>query len=138
MDEFALIEKFFRPLAWRAKGAFNLENDTAFYAPPKGQTLVLTTDAMIEGVHFLPSESAETVGRRLLRVNLSDLAASGAKPVGYLLNLGGGRVTPAWLRKFCAGLEADQKRFGVSLFGGDTTSGAKTLMLSLTAFGTAP
>jgi thiamine-monophosphate kinase len=137
MDEFAIIEKYFRPLAKGAKGALNLENDTAFYTPPKGGTLVVTTDTMIEGVHFLSNESPKTVAGRLLRMNLSDLAAAGAKPVGYLLNLSGGKVSAPWLKGFAAGLAAGQRRFGVSLFGGDTTSGAKGLCLSLSAFGTA-
>lgn len=138
MDEFAIIEKYFRPLARRAKGSLQLASDTAFYVPPKGETLILTADAMVEGVHFLPSENPQTVARRLLRVNLSDLAAAGAKPQGYLLSLIGGKISPAWLRRFAAGLTADQKRFGIALYGGDTASGSKTLCLSLTAFGTAP
>jgi len=138
MDEFAIIERFFRPLARKTGGALGLQNDTAFFVPPKGQELVLTTDTLVEGVHFLSLENSETVAQRLLRVSLSDLAASGAKPIGYLLNLTGGRVAPSWLKGFSKGLAADQHRFGVSLYGGDTTSGSRTLTLSLTAFGTAP
>ncbi|MHA1544039.1 MAG: thiamine-phosphate kinase [Alphaproteobacteria bacterium] len=135
MDEFRIIDTIFKPLSKKGAPSFNLENDTAIYTPPEGFDLVLTKDAMIEGVHFLPGQNPATVGKRLLRSNLSDLAASGAKPVGYLLALMGGRVNEAWLKDFARGLKEDQEEFGISLFGGDTTSGAKTLCLSLTALG---
>lgn len=136
MNEFELINNFFRPLTIPSSGALNLENDTAFLACPPYRQLVLTTDTMVEGVHFLKSESPTTVAQRLLRVNLSDLATSGAHPVGYLFNLTGGQISKIWLDKFCKGLRQDQKRFGLTLLGGDTTSGSRTLTLSLTALGT--
>lgn len=136
MKEFSLIKKFFRPLAISSSGALNLQNDTAFLKCPHNRQLVLTTDTMVEGVHFLKSENSTTVAQRLLRVNLSDLAASGAHPIGYLFNLIGGQISQVWLQKFCKGLRQDQKRYGLSLLGGDTTSGSRTLTLSLTALGT--
>lgn len=135
MDEFRMIETIFKPLSRPGAPSFNLENDTAIYSPPQGYDLVLTKDAMIEGVHFLASQNPATIARRLLRSNLSDLAATGAKPVGYLLAIIGGTLDETWLKEFADGLKQDQAEFGISLFGGDTTSGAKTLALSLTALG---
>jgi len=139
MDEFSIIEKFFKPLTAQGGPALNLENDTAVYSPPDGFDLILTKDAMIEGVHFLKGTDPSKVARKLLRVNLSDLAAAGAKPVGYLLAIMAPKdLGPDWFQGFVDGLMKDQKEFGISLFGGDTTSGAETLSLSLTALGIVP
>lgn len=136
MDEFRIIDTIFKPLAKDGAPSFGLENDTAIYTPPAGFDLVVTKDAMIEGVHFPEGTRGGVVATRLLRANLSDLAASGAKPVGYLLALMGERKLPeTWLKDFASALKADQKKFGLDLFGGDTTSGAKSLCLSLTALG---
>lgn len=136
MDERGIIETIFKPLAAKGAPAFGLENDTAIYTPPPGYDLVITKDVMIEGVHFLPGEDGEVVARRLLRSNLSDLAAAGAKPVGYLLGLMGKEtIGQKWLLAFAAALKEDQNKFGMTLFGGDTTSGSKSLCLSLTALG---
>lgn len=136
MDEIQIIDTIFKPLAKKGPPSFNLENDTAVYSPPEGYDLVITKDAMISGVHFLPGQNPATIAKRLLRSNLSDLAASGAKPVGYLLAImGTDELDEAWLRGFAGGLKEDQEAFGIPLFGGDTTSGAKTLSLSLTALG---
>ncbi len=74
--EFALIARYFRPLA--GPEALGLGDDAALIAPPAGRELVLTVDAMVAGVHFLPDDPPDLVGRKLLRVNLSDLAAKGA------------------------------------------------------------
>src|SRR6476620_3207022 len=81
--EFALIARHFRRLA--GPGALDLADDAALLDPPPGRQLVLAADAMVEGVHFLPDDPPETIGRKLLRVNLSDLAAMGAAPLGYLM-----------------------------------------------------
>ena len=132
--EFALIARHFRPLA--GAGALALRDDAALLAPPSGRELVLTADAMVEGVHFLPDDPAELVGRKLLRVNLSDLAAKGATPLGYLMTVSTPRATPdAWYARFAAGLAEDQRRFGIALLGGDTTSTPGPISLSLTALG---
>ena len=105
-------------------------------APPPGRELVLTADAMVEGVHFLPDDPADLIARKLLRVNLSDLAAKGAAPLGYLLTVSARRGTPdAWFAGFAAGLAADQAEFGITLLGGDTTSTPGPLSLSLTCIG---
>ena len=79
-----LIARFFRPLATHP-GALNLSDDAAFLTPPPGFDLVLKTDAIVGGVHFFSEDAAQTVASKALRVNLSDLAAKGARPLGYLL-----------------------------------------------------
>ena len=132
--EFALIARHFRPLA--GPGARELRDDVAVLTPPPGRELVITADAMVAGVHFLPDDPAETVGRKLLRVNLSDIAAKGAIPLGYLLTVSAPRATPdAWFARFAAGLAVDQAAFAVPLLGGDTTSTPGPVSLSLTLIG---
>jgi len=132
--EFALIARHFRPLA--GPGALDLRDDAALLTPPPGRELVLTVDAMVAGVHFLPDDPPDLIGRKLLRVNLSDLAAKGATPLGYLMTVSTPRDTPeAWYAGFAAGLAADQARYGATLLGGDTTSTPGPISLSLTAIG---
>ncbi|MDB5414843.1 MAG: thiamine-phosphate kinase [Rubritepida sp.] len=135
--EFSLIARHFRPLA--GEGALGLSDDAALLDPPAGQQLVLAADAMVAGVHFLPDDPPETIGRKLMRVNLSDLAAMGAKPLAYLMTvaLPPGTDT-AWLDAFTAGMAEDQARFGLSVLGGDTVSTPGPLTLSLTIIGTVP
>ncbi|WP_120009284.1 thiamine-phosphate kinase [Teichococcus vastitatis] len=132
--EFDLIDRYFRPLA--GPGALDLADDAALLRPPPGRELVLAADAMVENVHFLPDDPAETIGRKLLRTNLSDLAAMGAVPLGYLLTvaLPPGRGVD-WLAGFAAGLAEDQRRFALSILGGDTVSTAGPVSLSLTILG---
>jgi thiamine-monophosphate kinase len=132
--EFTLIARHFRPLA--GPGALDLQDDAAVLAPPAGRELVLTADAMVAGVHFLPDDPPDLVGRKLLRVNLSDLAAKGATPLGYLMTVSTPSDTPeAWFVSFAAGLADDQRAYGVTLLGGDTTSTPGPISLSLTAIG---
>jgi thiamine-monophosphate kinase len=132
--EFALIAKYFRPLA--GPGSLDLSDDAALLTPPDGRDLVLTADAMVAGVHFLPDDPPDLIGRKLLRVNLSDLAAKGATPLGYLLTVSTPRDTPEeWFAGFTAGLARDQAEFGVALLGGDTTSTPGPISLSLTIVG---
>ena len=132
--EFALIARYFRPLA--GPGALELRDDAALLTPPVGRDLVLTVDAMVAGVHFLPDDPPDLVGRKLLRVNLSDLAAKGAVPLGYLMTVSTPKSTPeAWFAGFAAGLALDQAEYGVSLLGGDTTSTPGPISLSLTIVG---
>src|SRR3712207_3151941 len=108
--EFSLIARHFGPLA--GEGALGLRDDAAVIAAPAGRDLVLAADAMVEGVHFLPDDPPETIGRKLLRVNLSDLAAMGAAPLGYLMTTALPRDLPAdWLTRFVDGLVADQAEF---------------------------
>lgn len=137
--EFELIARYFAPLAEAAPGAQGLRNDAALFDPDVNGDLVLTVDAMVAGVHFLPEDPPETIGRKLLRVNLSDLAAMGARPRGYLLAAAFPRdIDEAWIAAFAAGLAEDQAIFGVALYGGDTVSTPGPLTLSLTAFGEVP
>jgi thiamine-monophosphate kinase len=134
--EFALIARHFRPLAAATPGALALADDAALLDPPAGRTLVLAADAMVAGVHFLPDDPPGTIGRKLLRVNLSDLAAMGAAPLGYLMTTALSPTTgDAWLAAFSAGLAEDQARFGCFLLGGDTVSTTGPVTLSLTIIG---
>ena len=135
--EFELIRRFLAPLA-TAAGAGGLEDDAALLDAPEGQMLAVTTDTMVEGVHFPPDGPPDLIARRLLRSNLSDLAAMAARPEGYLLNLAlPERIDDPWLESFAAGLAADQEEFGLSLFGGDTVGTPGALTLTVTAFGAA-
>lgn len=132
--EFRLIARHFRPLA--GPGALDLQDDAAVFALPPGREIVVAADAMVAGVHFLPDDPPDLVGRKLLRVNLSDLAAMGAAPLGYLMTVSAPRATPdGWFAGFAAGLAADQAEFGLTLLGGDTTSTPGPVSLSLTILG---
>lgn len=137
--EFELIERYLAPLAADNPGSLGLKDDAALLAPPAGCELVLTADALVSGVHFFPDDPAGLVARKLLRVNLSDLAAMGARPLGYLMTVAWpGSPEEAWVAAFAAGLAADQKAFEVALLGGDTTRTPGPLTLSLTALGAVP
>ena len=115
-----LIARYFRPLATHP-GALGLGDDAAVLTPPAGCDLVLKTDGVIAGVHFFPDDPPENIGRKALRMNLSDLAAKGAKPIGFLLALALPAGTDeAWLAAFAAGLGEDAERYGCPLLGGDT------------------
>lgn len=134
--EFALIARHFRPLAEGVPGALALADDAALLDAPPGRTLVLAADAMVAGVHFLPDDPPDTIGRKLLRVNLSDLAAMGAEPLGYLMTTAlPPDMTPDWLDEFARGLKEDQRSYGCGLLGGDTVSTPGPLTLSLTVVG---
>jgi thiamine-monophosphate kinase len=133
--EFALIARHFRPLA--GAGALGLADDAALLDPPAGRQLVLAADAMVAGVHFLPDDPPETIGRKLLRVNLSDLAAMGAQPLGYLMTCAFPHGTADdWIAGFVAGLAADQAEFGLQVLGGDTVATPGPATFSLTILGT--
>ena len=133
-----LIARYFRPLATHP-GALGLADDAAILVPPPGCDLVLKADAIIGGVHFFADDPAGAVGRKALRVNLSDLAAKGAKPVGFLLSLALPAGTPdAWLADFADGLRADAQFYGCPLLGGDTDRTPGPVMVSIAAFGTVP
>lgn len=135
-DEFELIGRYFAPLAAGFPGAFNLLDDAAVLAPSAGHELVVTTDALIEGVHFLPDDPPDLIARKALRVNLSDLAAKGARPRAYLLDLClPSTATGAWVGSFARGLAKDQTAFGIHLIGGDTCKTPGPLTLAITAMG---
>ena len=137
-SEFALIAELFAPLA-DAPGAFGLTDDAAVVAPPAGHELVITTDALVAGVHFLPHDPPSSIAKKALRVNLSDLAAKGAAAAGYLLAISlPAEIDAEWLAAFAQGLKQDQREFGISLYGGDTTSTPGPLTIAITAFGYVP
>ena len=133
-----LIARYFKPLA-TANGALGLRDDAAFYSPPEGHELVLTADAVVSGIHFLPDDPADSIAQKALRVNLSDLAAKGAAPAGCLMTL----ALPAgsndtWLDAFAAGLKADCEHFSCPVFGGDTVRTDGPISVSIFAFGVVP
>jgi thiamine-monophosphate kinase len=134
--EDSLIARYFRPLA-TDPGAFDLGDDAAVLKA-RGDDLVVTTDAIIEGVHFLADDPPDTIARKALRVNLSDLAAKGATPAGFVLTLALGAADDAWLTPFAGGLGEDAAQFGCPLLGGDTVSTPGPKMISITAFGRVP
>ena len=137
--EFELIAELFAPLSKNAPGAFGLTDDAAVLTPPPGHELVLKTDAIVEGIHFFRNDPPASVAQKALRVNLSDLAAKGAVPAGYMMVL----LLPdwpdmSWLRAFADGLATDQARFGLSLMGGDTSATPGPLSVAISAFGFVP
>src|SRR6195952_1980688 len=134
--EDSLIARYFRPLA-TDPGAYDLTDDAAI-RKSSADELVVTTDAIVEGVHFLPDDPPDTVARKALRVNLSDLAAKGATPAGFVLTLALRSTDEAWLKPFAAALGEDAAQFGCPLLGGDTVSTPGPQMISVTAFGRVP
>lgn len=142
--EFELIARLFAPLAAGWPGACGLVDDVA-YLPLKGdliaagEELVLKSDAIVAGVHFLDADPPDLVARKLLRVNLSDLAAKGARPLLYTLTIMlPATVEFAWLERFAEGLGEDQATFGLHLAGGDTNATPGPLALAVTMLGAVP
>lgn len=137
MREFEWIARYFAPLAGEHRPFF--DDDAALLKPSDGCELVVTTDTLNAGVHFWPETRPERVAQKALRVNLSDLAAMGAKPVGYTLNLALPEHTgDTFLQAFADGLASDQARYGLFLLGGDTTRTQGELSITITAFGETP
>ncbi len=134
--EDALIARYFKPLA-TDPGAFGLVDDAAIIAS-EGDDIVVKTDAIVEGVHYLPDDPPDTVARKALRVNLSDLAAKGAVPAGFVLTLALRRADDGWLSAFARGLGEDAAAFGCPLLGGDTVSTPGPVMISIAAWGRVP
>lgn len=136
-DEFSLIERYFAPMA--GEGAFGLRDDAALIEPTVGKSLVITQDAIAGGIHFFPDDPPELVARKALRVNLSDLAAKGARAKCFSLALGlSDRWDEAWIADFTRGLKEDCMEFGVSLTGGDTFATGGGFIISITAIGEIP
>ena len=137
--EFELIARYFAPLAAKVPGALNLTDDVCTIQPPEGSELVLTNDALTAGIHFLRDDPPDLIARKMLRVNLSDLAAKGARPLGYLMTIAlDPEVDEAWLAAFARGLAEDQREFGIDLWGGDTTGTPGPLALTVTMIGSVP
>ena len=138
MNEFDLIARYFAPLAI-APGAFGLKDDAAAIPSRPGFDLIVTTDQIAEGTDFFKHDPPDMIAKKALRVNLSDLAAKGADPDCYLLNLALPHgMTEEWLAGFAAGLRQDQALYGLSLLGGDTSATEGPLAIAVTAFGFAP
>lgn len=135
-NEDSLISRYFAPLA-TDPGAFGLRDDAAVLKAA-GEDIVVNTDAIVEGVHFLPDDPADTIARKALRTNLSDLAAKGAEPAGFVLTLALQSHDEAWLGEFARGLGEDIETYACPLLGGDTVSTPGPLMISVTAFGRVP
>ncbi len=138
-DEFEWIARGLMPLAEGAPEAFGLTDDAAAISSRPGFDLIVSKDAIVEGVHFLPGDPPDLVARKLLRVNLSDLAAKGAAPYGYFLAVAWPSAY-GWAQReaFARGLAEDQARFGLKLFGGDTVATPGPLTASLTILGWTP
>ncbi len=136
-NEFERIKSYFAPLAESFAGALSLKDDAAILSMEVGRELVVTTDTIVEGVHYIGDESPDFIARKLLRVSLSDLAAMGAEPFAYTLNIALPYGTPdTWLEAFSNGLRADQAEFGIHLAGGDSVSTPGPAVLTATLFGT--
>lgn len=133
--EFQFIRQYIQKLA--GKGALGLTDDAALLSVDAGYELVLTTDAMVENVHFFANDPVDTIAQKLLRCNLSDLAGMGADPVGYLITVSLPKhcFNATWFEQFTNGLQKDQELFNISLLGGDTTSNPNMMVFSLTAIG---
>jgi thiamine-monophosphate kinase len=134
LGEFERIRRFFAPLA--GPGGLGLVDDAALIDCASGKRLVVTADAIVAGVHYLPDDPPDLVARKLLRVNLSDLAAMGARPLHYVLTTAlPAELGPEWLARFAEGLAEDQRRYGIHLLGGDSVGTRGPAVLSLTAIG---
>jgi thiamine-monophosphate kinase len=136
-SEDALIARFFAPLA--GEGGLGLKDDAASFTPRAGYDLVLTVDTVVAGVHFFPDDPPASIARKALAVNISDLAAKGAEPAGFLLSLALPEDwTEDWLSAFAGGLGEAARDFRCSLLGGDTVKAMGALTLSITALGEVP
>src|SRR5438477_6875254 len=134
LGEFERIRRFFAPLA--GPGGLGLVDDAALVDCRPGRRLVVTADAIVSGVHYLPEDPPDLVARKLLRVNLSDLAAMGARPLHYLLTTSlPAQFGENWIAEFARGLEEDQRLYGIDLLGGDSVATDGPAVLSLTAIG---
>lgn len=135
--EFDLIAKYFRPLAG-AEG-LKLVDDASCVSPPPGMDLIVTKDLLVEKIHFVGDEAPSSIAEKALAVNLSDLAAKGAKPLHYWLGLAlPKQAEESWVADFTAGLKRSQDKFGISLAGGDTTASPGPVIVSITAAGVVP
>ena len=138
MDEFDLIARYFDWPARRPENALAVGDDAALIDPPAGSRLSVATDMLVAGRHFPLDTAPESVAHKALAVNLSDLAAMGAEPLGFTLSLGLPADTDAdWLSRFSGGLRRLAERWDCDLIGGDTVS-AETLTLSVTVIGRLP
>ncbi|MBT6307559.1 MAG: thiamine-phosphate kinase [Rhodospirillaceae bacterium] len=139
LDEFDRIKKYFKPLASAERGSLDLLDDAAVLPIGSASELVISTDALVEGIHYVGDEDASLIAQKSLRTNLSDMAAMGAAPWAYTLSL---ILDPLkkcsadqWLDSFVAGLQIDQNKYDVRLIGGDSVVGAGPTVISITIIG---
>jgi thiamine-monophosphate kinase len=138
LGEFEIIARYFAPLATDA-AALSLRDDAAVLRPPESQEIVISCDTIVAGVHFLKDDPPDSIGHKALAVNLSDLAAKGARPYVYLLALAlPAEPSPSWLEAFASGLRSLQSEVGIALAGGDTTHSSGPLSITITALGLVP
>jgi thiamine-monophosphate kinase len=139
MDEFKLIEKIKKKIPRALQGEIGIGDDAGIFTPPPGQSVVWTVDALVDGVDFRRKELApEIIGRKALAINLSDLAAMGAKPLGCVITLGLPGTTPeSWVLRFYDGLVKIAKEYGVLCVGGDLTR-ASEISVSIAMAGSVP
>lgn len=136
MAERARIARYFAPLAAGESGSFTLMDDAAMLTPPPSQQLIITSDSVIETIHVMAGATPEQFAQKLMRRNLSDLAAMGASPWRYMLNLHTPHYVPdAWFDAFAASLAREQEQFSLVLIGGDSTSGAERIHTTMTCIG---
>ena len=139
MNEFDRIRKYFKPLASLERGSLNLSDDAAMLPVQDLSELIISTDALVQGIHFFGDEGADLIGQKCLRTNLSDMAAMGATPWTYTLSLILGSTLKnspeSWLKNFVAGLAKDQETYDVRLVGGDSVVGLGTTVISITILG---
>ena len=134
MNEFDYIDKYFKPLT--NKFALNLKNDGAIFSQKSSFDLIISTDTLAEGIHFFGNENPADIAKKSLRVNLSDMAAMGAKPIFYNLALSIPKNKASqFIPKFAKGLQDDQEKFDIKLIGGDLTSSLKHINITITIFG---
>lgn len=134
-----LIQTYLAPLAAGAPGAFGLKDDAALISPEPGMDIVITTDPVRVGVHFFETDRADDIAWKALAVNVSDLAAKGARPLAYTMALAFPEApAQAWMQSFADGLKAAQAEFGCHLIGGDTDQSSGSLSIAITAFGSVP
>ena len=140
VSEEDLIQQFLAPLTDKVPGAYALKDDCATLRPPAGHDLVMTTDALVSGLHFLPDETPEVIAWRALAVNISDLASKGATPMCYLMALSvPAAPTRDWMIRFASGLKDAQEHYGLTLIGGDTDRRpGVSLSINITAVGYVP
>ena len=140
LGEFEIIERFFAPLSTGEPGALDLTDDAAILSVTPGCSLVVSTDTIIEGAHFLPRDTAADIAAKGLAVAFSDIAAMGAAATSYTLSLSLPRMweneqIERWLRAFAEELRVEQQAMGVALVGGDTVATSGPLSLTFTVFG---
>ena len=137
LSEDDLIATLFAPIA--GEGSLGLKDDVACFTPPAGCDLVVTADAIVAGVHFVADDAAETIARKALRVNVSDLAAKGADPLGFVMTVAlPDDVQGEWIAAFARALGEDAALWSCPLLGGDTVKTPGPLTISITALGSTP